>query len=401
MQKRETRLISPAAASKILQISLAEIERLAVAGTLTRHSVQGCVNYFDFGQVVKYRERATVAETTETPTARPVPYSDGERHAAIARDVLMKRKIERELIDDGYQRIERDQIVFFGAFDLYSRVNDEYLLYKPTGRDLPKDDPKFVHAPTLYLAPDSRARAMKEVHDRLNAQLRACVDGRGLQDVKAAIIDLLDFALIDSAEQAIDGLENTVEILVTSLSRNQNMVFNLLSLIEQNRSLVHHSTRAMAHVMRFCFKNNYSMQDTKLLSLSALLHDIGITQLPEKLTGCDERLLCEADRVLYQSHTSIGFELLKECGIASKFVKYGAIEHHERLDGSGYPSGARKISLLAQLIGIVDTYDLECGRFDPEGHPRSAMHILKDLKKDCERGKFNRELFGGFVYTLI
>ena len=93
------------------------------------------------------------------------------------------------------------------------------------------------------------------------------------------------------------------------------------------------------------------------LAVGAFLHDIGIS----KIAGIDEntRKLTDAETREMNKHPSYGVEILSKSADVGDYVIYIAKEHHEKLDGTGYPgkikSGA--ISEYSQIVGIVDIYE--------------------------------------------
>ncbi|MNZ80699.1 Cyclic di-GMP phosphodiesterase response regulator RpfG [compost metagenome] len=70
-------------------------------------------------------------------------------------------------------------------------------------------------------------------------------------------------------------------------------------------------------------------------------------------------LLTNEEYDAMKKHTQIGFELLKDEPNMPLLVAHCALQHHERLDGSGYPRGIRGIEIhdYAKWIGVVDSYD--------------------------------------------
>ena len=207
--------------------------------------------------------------------------------------------------------------------------------------------------------------------------------------------------MTDPVKEIVLGLQNTVEILVTNINSNPQMVAGLLSKLSKNVPLVMHSARVMTFVMKFCFKNNYSAKHTKLLSIGALLHDIGKTQLPDRLLNTEFEKLSSDDKILWQSHPNIGYQMLEDCGLEYDIIKFAALEHHERLDGSGYPNHTKKMSILGQLLGLIDRYDTLKNAPNPGKKVMSAMEVLKRLMVECETGKLNKELFESFIYSLM
>jgi HD-GYP domain-containing protein (c-di-GMP phosphodiesterase class II) len=94
------------------------------------------------------------------------------------------------------------------------------------------------------------------------------------------------------------------------------------------------------------------------LGTGALLHDAGYARLPHNLVR--RREVCtEQERLLLQQHPALGAALLTKTAGIDEAVTRIVAEHHERVDGSGFPAGQRQdsISRLATIVGIVDWYD--------------------------------------------
>ena len=89
----------------------------------------------------------------------------------------------------------------------------------------------------------------------------------------------------------------------------------------------------------------------------ALLHDIGKLAIPDAILNKPEGLNDE-EYAIMKSHTSKGYDVLKEITIAPDLA-IGAGYHHERLDGKGYPNGlsGEEIPFVAQIIAVADTFD--------------------------------------------
>lgn len=94
------------------------------------------------------------------------------------------------------------------------------------------------------------------------------------------------------------------------------------------------------------------------LGTGALLHDAGYARLPRNLVR--KRQTCtNKERLLLRQHPALGTALLTETAGFDAAVTRIVAEHHEREDGSGFPSGLKHegISTLAMIVGIVDWYD--------------------------------------------
>ena len=93
--------------------------------------------------------------------------------------------------------------------------------------------------------------------------------------------------------------------------------------------------------------------------MAGFFHDLGKAQVPPAVLNAPRRL-SPREFQLIQRHPEIGYEQLQKFAEhISSNVCLAALEHHERIDGSGYPAGKTedKISYLGKLIAIVDVYD--------------------------------------------
>jgi putative two-component system response regulator len=139
-----------------------------------------------------------------------------------------------------------------------------------------------------------------------------------------------------------------------------------------------------------------SEDDLALLRDGGFLHDIGKLALPDSILLKPGRLTpSEQERM--RQHTVIGDAL---CGGLQSLARVREIvrNHHERLDGSGYPDGleGERISLLAQIIGLVDTFDaLTTAR--PYKPAFSREDAYDELRRETRRGWRRRDLIEEFI----
>lgn len=102
----------------------------------------------------------------------------------------------------------------------------------------------------------------------------------------------------------------------------------------------------------------FSKEDLKKLVLSALLHDVGKIEIDDKILSKPSSLTKEEmDKM--KMHTTYGYELIKHKLGYREDVAIASRQHHERIDGGGYPYGLRKekIHYYSQIIAICDIYD--------------------------------------------
>ncbi len=135
------------------------------------------------------------------------------------------------------------------------------------------------------------------------------------------------------------------------------------------------------------------------LGMGALLHDIGQIRLPRNLIRKSESLT-EQEWRLMQLHPALGAAILEQEGSVPVAARRIVAEHHERLNGTGYParSGGEAVSLLSQIVAIADVYDaMITGR---NGVVRRPIEVLRQLYLDANAGAFDRELIEKVIRCL-
>lgn len=102
---------------------------------------------------------------------------------------------------------------------------------------------------------------------------------------------------------------------------------------------------------------NFSQDEINILTLCGILHDIGKIVIPNNILK-KPATLTDLEYQIIKTHTLKGFDILKSLNIDPHIMR-SALMHHERCDGSGYPSGltANRIDSFAKIVAIADVYD--------------------------------------------
>lgn len=100
-----------------------------------------------------------------------------------------------------------------------------------------------------------------------------------------------------------------------------------------------------------------SDEDTEVLTLCGLLHDIGKVKISDAILQKPGKLTDEEYEII-KSHSQEGYNILLNQNMDER-IKTVALQHHERCDGSGYPNhlDASQISDFSKLVAIADVYD--------------------------------------------
>ena len=118
-----------------------------------------------------------------------------------------------------------------------------------------------------------------------------------------------------------------------------------------------HSTRVARFTAMLATELGYDKDTVEKYYRIALLHDVGKIGVPEEVLNKPGKLTAEEYETI-KSHTSQGYQVLKDISIMPDLAT-GALAHHERPDGRGYPNGlkAGEIPRVAQIIAVADTFD--------------------------------------------
>ncbi len=161
-----------------------------------------------------------------------------------------------------------------------------------------------------------------------------------------------------------------VEILVRTASSLGNQMVELIASHEMACwdlfSILRHDYRTYTHSFNVA---SYSLllakalgirdeEELKEIALGGLLHDTGKLRIPSTLL-CKKGRLTQAERVVIERHATDGFVQLSDRGDFSWGQLMMVYQHHERLDGSGYPVGKSgdEIHYLARLCAVVDVFE--------------------------------------------
>lgn len=303
--------------------------------------------------------------------------------------------------EQNYIAIRNSQINYYKDVGLYYTEGGSFVLYKPPGKsvtDLRLDEK--MHPAPLYIHKNDRLTAIKELQKGFNRHIARSIQTGNLVEVKSTLCSLVEETLAEPRSGTLKALPETVNILVSGYAKDPQILKTFASISFKDYTTVIHSVNVMALTLGFCFHSKLSLHETKRLGLSALMHDVGKTEIPDTILKASRRLTAEEFKIM-QRHPKIGEFIIKSHSGIDGGIARAALEHHEKLDGSGYPRGIKHISFVGQLLGIIDCYEALTNEERPYRRAKSPLDTLKLIKQDVEAGKFDRKIFEKFCYSLI
>jgi len=183
------------------------------------------------------------------------------------------------------------------------------------------------------------------------------------------------------------------------INENRRFVLRAQSQMPQNKNyLVSHAVRSS--IFSIILGIALKLPPFRLIELgaAAILHEIGMIRLPPQLYMADRQLSAQ-ERKSITTHPVLGYNLLKERQVPLA-VCLAALEHHERLNGTGYPRllTGDKISLYSRIIMVACSYDAVTA-LRPWKEAKDGYAGMVDLLKN-EGKQYDDTVIRALVYSL-
>ena len=159
-----------------------------------------------------------------------------------------------------------------------------------------------------------------------------------------------------------------------------------------------HSVRVAAYSRELARRLGYSEDEIEKVYYIALMHDIGKIGIPDSILNKPGKLTDEEFAVM-RSHTEIGRDILKDF-TALPYIGNGALSHHERYNGGGYPEHKHgdEIPPVARIICVADSYDAMATKRSYK-EVDDTDYILAEFKK-CSGTQFEPRIAKAMVELI-
>ena len=160
------------------------------------------------------------------------------------------------------------------------------------------------------------------------------------------------------SENFSEAANNVANELMHTITDNDAVAVDINMLKVSDEYTFKHSVDVATMAMIIGKKHGLSDTEVHELGIAGLLHDVGKSRIPNEVLNKAGRLNDE-EFALMKQHTLFGFEILKKRNEFSDAIMRGVLQHHEKINGKGYPlgCGADKIHSYAKIISVADIYD--------------------------------------------
>ena len=155
----------------------------------------------------------------------------------------------------------------------------------------------------------------------------------------------------------LENVEAVIDDMVDSMVRNPDALMWVARMREQDLSIYSHGISVAVNLVAFGRHLGYPKEQLAQLGTLGLLLDIGKIKLPRELLEKNQRLTADEFEQI-KDHVDLGLGILRGTPNIHPDVLDGIAQHHERMNGSGYPDNLMgdKISTFGRMSAIADTY---------------------------------------------
>lgn len=252
-------------------------------------------------------------------------------------DQTIKDRTGRNLVVQGSAVDEYiiDALIKMGIMTVYIRDGE----YDP-------DDPDKI------LSPKAAAKVRQlRTNDRSKLQLSDSVKKRVSEGIQYV------YNNTDSKELA-QTTDSIADELMSAITENDAIAIDIGALKTSDEYTFKHSVDVATISMILAKQMNMPKQDIHDIGVTGLLHDIGKTKVPPEILNKPARLT-DKEFDIMKKHSLFGYHMIKDRPEFNNAICLGVLQHHEKINGSGYPLGfdEHKICPYAKILAVADIYD--------------------------------------------
>ena len=202
--------------------------------------------------------------------------------------------------------------------------------------------------------------------------------------------------LARSPRMAGKHLEHLSRETAAAISAGPEALLHLLE-PKEDHGPQFHALNVMTLCMLLGKKLGQSEQELTDLSMAALAHDAGKAAIPLSILKSAHRKKHEEDH--YRLHVKHSVELAKESGAFTRKAIDMIEQHHEAVDGSGWPKHLNDMGVGARILAMCNRYDRLCTPESPDIAPLMPSEALAYMLRH-EGGKFDAQMLGTLIKLL-
>ena len=253
---------------------------------------------------------------------------------------------------------------WLGDLSIYLLKNETYTLYRRADLEFTREDLNRLidsNVDLVYVSVQNHQLYFKAIENGLCDIVK---DSNLRQERKAEIVYSTCIALVDQlydkppGQTEIHRVENVSHALVEMILGDQDSFKYLFEVSNHDFYTATHMVNVCTMMVSLGHQMGFDPQTLRHIGTGALLHDIGKLFVPSELLNTPRKL--DARQLsLLKRHVDLGRDYLEKVAPLDPISMAIVAEHHERLDGSGYPIQLEgdDITIYGRMAAVVDVYE--------------------------------------------
>ena len=203
------------------------------------------------------------------------------------------------------------------------------------------------------------------VREKLIPEVKPLLDDKLRSEAQTGIRHLFETVAAEAsdenystAHQVVKELDTVVDQLVDTLEANPHELVRIVDLKSYDDYTYHHSLSVAVLSIAIGQSMGFQQDTMRLIGRSAIMHDIGKMFVPIEIINKPSKLT-DSEFAIIKEHPRSGYDYLVAGDIGDDAVRQGVLQHHEKIDGTGYPDGitGENMLLISNVISVADVYD--------------------------------------------
>lgn len=216
------------------------------------------------------------------------------------------------------------------------------------------------------------------------------------KQVKNKIKEIIELHVYQQTT-GLEKIAETAQNIITDILEEEEVIEKVYDVRERSADIYEHSLQVCSIATLIALKLGLSEKEVYDISVSSLIHDLGLRYLVVRYENQDINLLPAKDQEEYKKHSIYGYTAVKNESWLSENAKEIVLNHHERKDRSGYPLGTDLVSRMTQIVGVCDEFD-EC--ISGVGKARIRVHEAINNIRNYSGIWFDSDIVEAFLQLI-
>ncbi|WP_374479048.1 HD-GYP domain-containing protein [Zoogloea sp.] len=261
--------------------------------------------------------------------------------------------------------------------------------------------PVEVPAAATAVEDEATSAALASKHERiarLAQRKRQVVEVEKALVKAAGVMRNINKNLFARPKECLEEVDELVNQMVSAFLDQPDVALHVIGEHAGGEETYFHGLNTSILSMMLAKDLGFNRATSQLLGVGALLHDIGLSDIPDRVARPRQELTTP-ERNLRQLHCEYGLRMGKQLGLPEPVLRIIA-QHHELSDGSGYPNKLKgdQIDPLARIVSLVNYYDNLCN--PPDLAKAMTPHETLSLMFAQRRAKFDGKVLQVMIRCL-